>query len=59
MIEDYVLCGDVIRLEHNLSRKNLHTHDVDSPLGGGRKEVSAYGNDGEGDTGLSILFRIL
>jgi len=25
--------------------------DVESPLNGGRKEVSAYGNDGEGDTG--------
>ena len=32
--------------------------DVDSPLGGGRKEVSAYGNDGEGDTGRIFSLKL-
>jgi dolichyl-phosphate-mannose--protein O-mannosyl transferase len=40
----------VIRFEHTTTKKNLHSHHVSSPLSG-RQEVSAYGNNGDGDTG--------
>uniref|UniRef100_A0A7S1BUQ8 MIR domain-containing protein n=2 Tax=Corethron hystrix TaxID=216773 RepID=A0A7S1BUQ8_9STRA len=43
-----VECGAQIRLEHLSSKKNLHTHNFRSPLTG-NQEVSAYGEDGEGD----------
>lgn len=45
-----IRCGDIIRLEHNATKKNLHSHLVASPLSG-KQEVSAYGEKGEGDTG--------
>lgn len=43
-------CGDTVRFEHISTKKNLHSHHVSSPLSG-KQEVSAYGRDGEGDTG--------
>ncbi|XP_011297052.1 stromal cell-derived factor 2 [Fopius arisanus] len=46
-----IACGDVIRLEHVPTKKNLHSHHVSSPLSG-KQEVSAYGDQkGEGDSG--------
>ncbi|XP_012229877.1 stromal cell-derived factor 2 isoform X1 [Linepithema humile] len=46
-----IKCGDIIRLEHVTTKKNLHSHLVSSPLSG-KQEVSAYGdNKGDGDTG--------
>ena len=43
-------CGDSIRLEHMETSKNLHSHNVRSPLSQ-KNEVSAFGDDGEGDDG--------
>jgi len=46
-----VKCGNIIRLQHLATSKNLHSHHFASPLSG-NQEVSAYGDDqGEGDTG--------
>lgn len=45
-----IKCGSIIRLTHLTTKKNLHSHLFNSPLSG-NQEVSAYGNDGEGDTG--------
>jgi dolichyl-phosphate-mannose--protein O-mannosyl transferase len=45
-----IKCGDVIRFEHLATNKNLHSHFFTSPLSG-NQEVSAYGDNGEGDTG--------
>ncbi|XP_058793646.1 stromal cell-derived factor 2-like protein 1 [Phymastichus coffea] len=45
-----VQCGDIIRLEHTATKKNLHSHLVSSPLSG-KQEVSAYGINSDGDTG--------
>lgn len=46
-----IQCGQVIRLVHLESLKNLHSHNVRSPLSR-QQEVSAYGEgDGEGDNG--------
>jgi len=45
-----VKCGDNIRLQHLTTSRNLHSHAFSSPLSGGQ-EVSAFGEEGEGDTG--------
>ncbi|KAB0370019.1 stromal cell-derived factor 2-like protein 1 [Muntiacus reevesi] len=43
-----VRCGQAVRLTHVLTGKNLHTHHFRSPLSS-NQEVSAFGEDGEGD----------
>lgn len=41
--------GDVIRLEHVPTKRNLHSHsNIPSPLAG-QQEVTAFGENGEGD----------
>ncbi|XP_067940304.1 stromal cell-derived factor 2-like [Watersipora subatra] len=45
-----VKCGQVIRLMHLQTRKNLHSHHFNSPLSNNH-EVSAFGEDGVGDDG--------
>lgn len=48
---DAIKCGDVIRFQHMVTLKNLHSHIFTSPLSS-NQEISAYGNDsGEGDSG--------
>nr|CAD7427311.1 unnamed protein product [Timema monikensis] len=39
-----IKCGDVIRLQHLATLKNLHSHHFSSPLSG-NQEVSAYGDE--------------
>ena len=44
-------CGSKIRLEHNPTGKNLHSHlTFRAPLSQ-RQEVSGFGDDGQGDFG--------
>ncbi|XP_040269190.1 stromal cell-derived factor 2-like [Bufo bufo] len=43
-----VKCGHSIRLTHVNTGRNLHSHHFTSPLSG-NQEVSAFGDDGEGD----------
>jgi len=44
-------CGQMVRLQHMATKKNLHSHHFSSPLTGSQ-EVSAFGDkNGEGDTG--------
>ncbi|XP_053222293.1 stromal cell-derived factor 2 [Podarcis raffonei] len=43
-----VQCGQSIRLTHINTGRNLHSHHFTSPLSG-NQEVSAFGEDGEGD----------
>ena len=46
-----VKCGDIIRLEHMNSGRNLHSHSsFDSPVSR-RQEVSGFGDHGDGDGG--------
>ncbi len=45
-----VKCGQEIRLEHLTTARNLHSHHFSSPLSNSQ-EVSAFGDDGEGDRG--------
>lgn len=43
-------CGDRLRLQHLATKRFLHSHHFQSPLSG-NQEISAYGEDGVGDTG--------
>nr|CAG4637371.1 EOG090X0E0P [Ceriodaphnia reticulata]SVE73206.1 EOG090X0E0P [Ceriodaphnia reticulata] len=45
-----VECGATIRFQHLTTRKFLHSHLFSSPLSGSQ-EVSAFGENGVGDTG--------
>jgi len=45
-----VKCGDVVRLQHVLTRRYLHSHLHTSPLSN-RQEVSAYGEGSHSDSG--------
>ncbi|XP_040567305.1 stromal cell-derived factor 2 [Lepeophtheirus salmonis] len=47
---EVIKCGQEIRLEHLATKKNLHSHHFSSPLSNSQ-EVSAFGDEGEGDTG--------
>ncbi len=47
--------GDIVRLEHVATGRNLHSHDAPSPLTK-QQEVTAFGDDGIGDT--NDLWRI-
>ena len=38
---DPVLCEDVIRIEHALTKRNMHTHDIKAPLSG-KQEAGGY-----------------
>ena len=52
---DPVLCGEVIRLEHIATGKNLHSHDFKSMVTNSQ-EACAFGEDGNGD--VNDNFRI-
>ncbi|CAG0918175.1 unnamed protein product [Notodromas monacha] len=41
--------GDLIRLEHKLTRRNLHAHKVAAPLSRKHYQVTGYGENGTGD----------
>jgi len=45
-----VKCGEVIRLQHLSTKRNLHSHLFQSPMSR-NQEVSAFGENGLGDTG--------
>ncbi|RDW83200.1 PMT-domain-containing protein [Coleophoma crateriformis] len=45
----YVGDGDVLRLIHSQTGRNLHSHDVAAPVTKADKEVSCYGNVTVGD----------
>ena len=46
-----IKCGDIVRFEHMNTGRNLHSHArFDSPVSG-RQEVSAFGDNGDGDGG--------
>ena len=50
-IAEPIKCGDIMRLIHLNANKNLHTHEIKSPLSK-QHEVTGLGNGrGEGDKG--------
>ncbi len=48
---EIIKCGDKIRLEHNTTGKNLHSHSQYRSALTQQYEVSAFGSSGEGDRG--------
>jgi len=48
---DEIKCGDIIRLQHFTTQRNLHSHTFTAPMTGSHQEVSAFGEGGEGDDG--------
>ncbi|KAL5264527.1 hypothetical protein ACHWQZ_G005575 [Mnemiopsis leidyi] len=46
-----IKCGDVIRLQHFSTGRNLHSHTFTAPITGSHQEVSAFGENGKGDEG--------
>ena len=49
-IGEPIKCNDKVRLEHSQTGKNLHSHLFRAALSG-NQEVSAFGENGNGDTG--------
>uniref|UniRef100_A0A8C5WH86 Protein O-mannosyl-transferase 2 n=1 Tax=Leptobrachium leishanense TaxID=445787 RepID=A0A8C5WH86_9ANUR len=47
---EFVHHGDIIRLEHKMTRRNLHSHHREAPLSKKHLQVTAYGTNGTGDT---------
>lgn len=45
-----IKCGSTITLLHVATRRNLHSHNFQSPLSH-NQEVSCFGEDGDGDAG--------
>jgi dolichyl-phosphate-mannose-protein mannosyltransferase len=45
----YVAHGDIIRLIHSQTGRNLHSHEVSAPVTKADREVSCYGNTTIGD----------
>ncbi|GMM49264.1 dolichyl-phosphate-mannose-protein mannosyltransferase [Starmerella bacillaris] len=46
---EYVKDGDMVRLIHAVTGRNLHTHEINAPVTKGSFEVSGYGNLTVGD----------
>jgi len=53
-----IKCGTVIRLTHLTTNRNLHSHHFQSPLSR-NLEVSAFGDNGEGDEGTMSSFQLV
>jgi dolichyl-phosphate-mannose--protein O-mannosyl transferase len=51
VIGEPIRCGDVIRLTHVKTNKNLHSHGIAAPLTRHNFEVSGFGDGGRGDVG--------
>lgn len=45
----YVKSGDKVRLIHDMTGRNLHSHNIAAPMTKNEWEVSCYGNDTVGD----------
>lgn len=46
-----IKCGQIVRLKHLSTNKNLHSHLFTAPITGSHQEVSAFGEAGVGDEG--------
>ncbi|KAM9293961.1 protein O-mannosyl-transferase 2 [Gastrophryne carolinensis] len=47
---EFVRHGDIIRLEHKMTGRNLHSHQREAPLTKKHLQVTAYGMNGFGDS---------
>ncbi|XP_053669548.1 protein O-mannosyl-transferase 2 [Anopheles marshallii] len=51
--------GDLVRLEHVQTRRNLHSHREQGPVTKKHLQVTCYGEDGQGDTNDVWLVQIV
>jgi len=49
MEPEFVKHGDLVRLEHIISRRNIHTHQEPAPVSKKQYQVTGYGENGTGD----------
>jgi len=54
LADEPVKCGDTIRLEHVLTKRNLHSESLFMSMITEAQEVSAFGSDGLGDESNSF-----
>ncbi|XP_041353357.1 protein O-mannosyl-transferase 2-like [Gigantopelta aegis] len=54
-----VKSGDLVRLEHIVTKRNLHSHREPAPLSKKHFQVSGYGQNGTGDTNDIWLVEII
>ncbi|KAH6939241.1 hypothetical protein HPB50_016565 [Hyalomma asiaticum] len=45
-----IRCGEIVRLQHLKTGRNLHSHNFPSPLSS-KQEISAHGENGQGNSG--------
>jgi len=48
-VVDLVRNGDLVRLEHLMSRRNIHSHNQPAPVSKRHFQVTGYGENGTGD----------
>jgi len=53
---DYVKHGDLVRLEHLVTRRNIHSHNQPGPVTKRLYQVTGYGENGTGDA--NDVFRL-
>eukprot|EP00794_Sanderia_malayensis_P020305 gene20305-22297_t len=56
---EYVKDGDIVRIEHIATRRNLHSHNEKAPLTKNLLQVSGYGEEGRGDENDNWRFVIV
>ena len=49
MIDHELKCGDTIRLEHALTKSNLHSEEIYQSMITNGQEVSTFGDGGHGN----------
>jgi hypothetical protein len=48
-LEEQVKCGDAVRLEHALTKRNLHSEEIYQSMITKGQEISCYGHEGQGN----------
>lgn len=56
-LDHQIKCGDAIRLEHALTKKNLHSEEIYQSMVSGGQEISAYGTEGEGNDSKTLFIQ--
>jgi dolichyl-phosphate-mannose-protein mannosyltransferase len=56
---EFVVAGSIIRLEHIMTKRNLHSHKEKAPLTKSHFQASGYGKDGIGDANDNWVVEIV
>ncbi|KAG0053551.1 Protein O-mannosyltransferase 2 [Gryganskiella cystojenkinii] len=55
----FIKDGDIVRLKHDQTNRNLHSHRTKAPVTTSEFEVSGYGTEGEGDVNDEWIVEIV